>query len=388
MERTPFYQRALAAIELKRWDVARRELTRSLADNPQDPRALSLMAACSFNLHEVATAIEQSKLAINADPTWTHSYYVLSLCYTSLKRFKEAETAIREAMLIEPENPDFLMVLANLQFAKMSWEAGLALLEQGLAVDPGHASCLRLTAYGLRQLGRLADAEEVVKKALSLHPEDARLYAEAGWTAIRTDANAAEEHFGEALRLNPGDKSYIRGMKEAQFQSKWFFRLFRHMFSPWVCVPYYGLWLVFSTQVSAEIATVWLYGPIIFLLIGSIVNAIWEGLCQIYASARSWYESWYQGRQMAPRNQPPDGMVTEGGTVTDGTCSSGVDAIFSPNVMATSLVARQRERRLVSQAPRNVHPLITWTLKHRIPLIAIVVICSIVRLLVALMRGN
>lgn len=376
MERTQFYQRALAAIELRRWDVARRELTRSLAENPKDSRALSLLAACSFNLNEVNSAIEQSKAAIEYAPEWTHGYYVLSLCYTSTKRFKEAETAIEAALAVEPANPDYLMVFANLQFAKMNWERGLALLEQALAIDPTHASCLRLTAYGLRQLGRLADAEEIVKKGLSLHPEDARLYAEAGWTAIRTDAAAAEEHFGEALRLNPKDKSFIQGMKEAQFQSKWFFKLFRNMFRPWICVPYYGLWIIFSAQIPADVAALWLYGPILFLIFFSIVNAIWEFLRDTYLKFRSAFLQRQGASSKVPTEQSNDVE----------TSNKAMNAIFTPDVITSKVMPKSKKS--PAKISENAHPIVTWTLKHQTTFIAIIVIASILRLLLALIRGN
>lgn len=376
MDKAQFYQRALAAIELRRWDVARRELTRALAESPNDARALSLLAACSFNLGEVNRAIEQSKTSISSDPAWTHAHYVLALCYTSVKKFKEAESAIQEALAIEPENPDFLMVLANLQFAKMNWEKGLALLEEALATDPSHASCLRLTAYGLRQLGRLEDADEIVKKALALHPEDARLYAEAGWTAIRTDASAAESHFGEALRLNPEDKSFMRGMKEAQFQSKWFFRFFRYMFRPWVCVPYYGLWLIFSTRISTEASSLWLYGPILFLIVCSILNAIWEFWHDTYLKARSWYLS----RKADRTDLPPAGLAVPSE-------QAALSSIFTPDPLSWQRAGRTGPLPSTTEN-KQTHPFVAWTLKNQTTLIAIIVIASIVRLLFALIKGN
>ncbi|MBY0549513.1 MAG: tetratricopeptide repeat protein [Candidatus Obscuribacterales bacterium] len=376
MDKAQFYQRALAAIELRRWDVACRELTRALSESPNDARALSLLAACNFNMGEVNRAIEQSKLSIESDPVWTHAHYVLALCYTSVKKFKEAESAIQEALAIEPENPDFLMVFANLQFARMNWERGLALLEQGLATDPSHASCLRLTAYGLRQLGRLEDADEIVKKALALHPEDARLYAEAGWTAIRTDAAAAEEHFGEALRLNPEDKSFVRGMKEAQFQSKWFFRCFRYMFKPWICVPYYGLWILFSPHISTQAANLWLYGPILFLLVCSILNAFWEFLLDCYQKIRFHYLT----------DKKKD-VVKQAGSSDAATEQATISSIFAPDPLGW----KRTERSQLAPAPvqpKNAHPFIAWTLKNQTTLIAILVIASIVRLLLTLIKGN
>ncbi len=281
VEKADFYQRALAAIELKRWDIARRELTNVLAQSPQEARALSLMSACSFNLGEVDTAIEQSKSAIKCDPKWTHAYYVLSLGYTSKGRFREAQRAIKPALAEEPENPDYLMVMANLHFAEVRWKEGLQLLEHALSYDPAHASCLRLKAYGLRQSGRTADADEVVKQALSLHPEDARLYAEAGWAAIRKDASEARTHFEEALRLDPTDPSYIRAVQEARSQNRWYFRIFRRFTNRWIIGPYYLLWMIFSRDIPAEWSALWLYFPLIYLVVCGLLTSIIESVCRV-----------------------------------------------------------------------------------------------------------
>lgn len=277
MEKSDYYQRALAAIDLKRWDLALKELTGVLSISPQEARAFSLMSVCSFNLGQIDRAIEHAKKAIKHDPEWTNAYYLLALAQTSKGRFKDAETAIESALARDPQCPDYLVVKANLCFVEMQWKRGLELLEQGLAQQPEHASCLRLKAYGLRKLGKVAEADQVVKCALSLHPEDARLYAEAGWSAIRSDAGAAQEHFEEALRLDPSDESYIRAVKEARYQNRWFFKLFRKFTNRWIMGPYYLLWLIFSRRIEPEWAALWLYGPLLYLIVCGLITAVWDG---------------------------------------------------------------------------------------------------------------
>ncbi len=217
-----FYQRALAAFRLRRWDVARKELAEELAKNPQNASALGLLAACSLNLGEINTAIEQARTAVKANPRQGYSHYILALSHMRDKQTFEAELAIEDALRIEPDNPDYLAVMASIHIGRRDYYKGLQLLARALAENPAHHYSLRQKYYVHLAQKRKKEAEEVRHRILELYPEDAEMHAHSGWQKLENpgEQDKALEHFEEALRLDPQADNYVEGLIEAKFEDQ------------------------------------------------------------------------------------------------------------------------------------------------------------------------
>ena len=82
-------------------------------------------------------------------------------------------------------------------------------------MDPEDTSALNIRAIARRNSNDRDAAEQSLRDALTIDPNDALTHANLGWNAFdRGDRGEAEHHFREALRLNPNLEWARRGVIE------------------------------------------------------------------------------------------------------------------------------------------------------------------------------
>ncbi len=195
---------------------AERELMSALAQRPDDPQALALLALSRIDQRKGPEALAAAEAAIGLAPDVAYFHYVRALTLHRLDRDDEARTAIAEALRLDPSDPDHFSLLASIELARRQWPATLEAAEQALALNPEHINAANLRAMALVRLGRKEEAMATVDFALHRAPDSGFSHANQGWNCLhRNDPKKAQEHFREALRLEP-DLEYARqGMLEA-----------------------------------------------------------------------------------------------------------------------------------------------------------------------------
>jgi tetratricopeptide (TPR) repeat protein len=195
---------------------AEREFLLALARDPEQAGIHALLALCQVEQKKSNEARESARKAISLSPDDAFNHYVHALVLHRSDREKEALAAINEAIRLDPHDADHFALLASIHLARDSWTEALTAAEQGLALSPEHVGCANLRAMALVRLGRKAEAAQTVDFALERAPENAFSHANQGWNCLhQNDPRKAQEHFREALRLEP-DLEYARnGMLEA-----------------------------------------------------------------------------------------------------------------------------------------------------------------------------
>lgn len=124
--------------------------------------------------------------------------------------------AANTAIGLEPENASWYSLRASVQLAKSDWKAALADADAGLALDAENVELANLRAIALLQLGRRNEAATTAEGVLRRSPENSLSHANQGWRCLHeNNPRKAQEHFREALRLEPGLEFARRGMLEA-----------------------------------------------------------------------------------------------------------------------------------------------------------------------------
>ncbi|MBX6315032.1 MAG: tetratricopeptide repeat protein [Isosphaeraceae bacterium] len=199
-----YLDRALVLYQQSRFDLAERELRRSLADDPDHPVAHALLAFCLASAKRLAEALDEAQTAIRLAPGLPFAHYALATVLYDQRRLPEAEEAIQEAIRLDPEDADHFTVLAAIQFDRRRWAEALKAADQGLALDPENLGCANYRAMALVKLGRKREAGATIQGALARDPENALTHANQGWTLLHQgDHRKALEHFREALRIDP-----------------------------------------------------------------------------------------------------------------------------------------------------------------------------------------
>lgn len=195
---------------------AEREAMLALAAQPDDPAALALLALSRVEQRKGPEALAAAEAAVGLAPDTAYYHYVHAITLHRLDRDDDARRAIGEALRLNPEDEDHFSLLSSIELALRNWPAALEAAEQALALNPEHVNAANLRAMALVRLGRKEEATATVDFALHRAPDNAFSHANQGWNCLhRNDPKKAQEHFREALRLEP-DLEYARqGMLEA-----------------------------------------------------------------------------------------------------------------------------------------------------------------------------
>ncbi len=177
----------------KSTDAARR----AVALEPENAFARSVFAlALNANAKDGQTgaikeALKQAEEAVGLDPDSDFSHAVLSRLHLRLRDYPKAEEAARAALSLDTENTMAAEVLSA------------ALLLQKKDGDNKH----------------------LINYQLQRNAEDDSAHTSAGWQAVMEgDHKKANQHFLEALRLNPMNETARMGLIESFRARSWFYR--------------------------------------------------------------------------------------------------------------------------------------------------------------------
>lgn len=214
------YERAIAAIDLKRWDVAVREMTAALADDPLDAHAWSALAFCEYNLGDTERAADSARNALMYDAGDCDSLYLLAVIHLSKDQLTHSEDAIKQALALLPKQPEYLVLFAELQFRGGKRDFGFSVLDQALSAEPTNLCVLTSKIHHLMQSGKFDECRDLKERAMALYPNDARLHALVGVEKMMEgNSSQATLSFLEALRLRPTDSGYVKALQESQRDS-------------------------------------------------------------------------------------------------------------------------------------------------------------------------
>ncbi len=212
----PLRQRAELLFQQQRFDLAADQLRQLLAQEPDDAAAHALLGLCLAQSEKLADAEREATQAVHLAPDLGFAHYVVASVLSQRGEYVRALGAIDEAIRLEPEDPAYHAVRSQLFYQRRDWPAALAAAEQALTFDPEHVAANNLRAMALTQLGRRAEAGATLAATLSRAPEDPWSHANLGWTLLHSGKRKeAQQHFREALRLDPDNEHARLGILEA-----------------------------------------------------------------------------------------------------------------------------------------------------------------------------
>ncbi len=219
--------RAELLIQQKRSKEAREILLQVLKDNPKNPHVLAMLSQVEMQEENHERALELLDDAIAMTPDNDLLFYLKAVAWVELDKNKLAEESMREAIRINPSEPEYFGLLSTLKTNGKQYEEGLTLAEQGLALDAKNTFCLNARGRALVKLGRSEESFQAMDGALNEDPHDAFTHANFGWVELeKGDHKKALGHFREALRINPTMQYAQGGMMEALKARYWLYRMF------------------------------------------------------------------------------------------------------------------------------------------------------------------
>lgn len=203
-------------IEVRRLDLAERELGRWLSMHPEDAYGHALMAWTQSLQGNGDEALRSAAEAVQLEPDWAYTHAVMAEVHERLDQHADAERRVREALRLDPNHAGYYALLsaALLNQGRARAPEALRAAEAGLKVNADDADCARLRAQALVRMGRRRQAREAAALALRLAPDASSSHAAAGWIDLEAGSlDTSREHLREALRMDPGNEDAARGLR-------------------------------------------------------------------------------------------------------------------------------------------------------------------------------
>jgi len=142
------------------------------SDSARRGRARLELAAAYFQRGQMTTALEQVKLAIQADPTLGEAYTLRGLIYANLGDMALADESFRRALQVNPQDADSLHNYGWYLCQQRRYDEADAMFRRAIAVPQYRDAPRTLLAEGVCQAsaGRLDAAEQTLSRSYQLDP--------------------------------------------------------------------------------------------------------------------------------------------------------------------------------------------------------------------------
>ncbi len=168
---------AVALDTLDRTDEAASELNRMAAERPQDPEPLIELGDILRGRNRFADAVNAYDVAMSrvgdAQPQHWRLYYSRAAALERAGRWARAETDLKRALELQPDQP---LVLNYLGY---SWidrgehlDQGLTMVRRAVELRPNDGYIVDSLGWAYYRLGEFANATQFLEKAIELLPED------------------------------------------------------------------------------------------------------------------------------------------------------------------------------------------------------------------------
>ena len=210
------FSRGIQLYNLNRYSEAIKVFNESLSLNPNDFYSKYYLALCYYYIEDFTTFEKISSLIITDFPDNDESYYLLMLVSLSKKNYQNALNHITKAIQFNPYEADYFGYKAIIQINLKLFNEALSSSNEGLNIDAKNKFCLNTRTQSLTKLKQKEEAFSTLKNTLSDNPEDYFTQANAGWTKLELgNYSEANNHFKEALKINPNDDYAREGMIES-----------------------------------------------------------------------------------------------------------------------------------------------------------------------------
>ncbi len=175
-EKDPNYQYSLGAFYLNegKLDLAINHFNKALALEPKHYLSLHGLAVVSVMRGEIDKASKYLEEVLRIQPTFTEAHNYLGIIYQikgELEIAKEEfEKVVNDPKYPTPENAYFN--LSGIEIAKGRWKEALAYIELAIEKRKSFAIAYNRKGLILKELGELDGAEESLRKAVNLSPDD------------------------------------------------------------------------------------------------------------------------------------------------------------------------------------------------------------------------
>jgi tetratricopeptide (TPR) repeat protein len=193
MERDPAQAaltRAEKALGESRMEEAEKLLRELLAGDPDNVRALRLLATIAIEAGRYKPALKLLQRAVSLEPGFVPGWNELANLHMKQDNYDEALKAVQRSIEMDPRLVQSHITLGNLLTRAQRHEESLDAYRTALEINPRNAGALSGMGHVLKTIGRQEEAIETYRECIELHPA----YGEAYWSLANLKTFRFTEH--------------------------------------------------------------------------------------------------------------------------------------------------------------------------------------------------
>jgi tetratricopeptide (TPR) repeat protein len=207
---------------------AEQRFQQAIAEQPTNPEGYYELAFCYCNWDgHSPKALATIDRAISLAPNRAEFFALRAWILGNLDKDQEAIHVAEQALTLNPNSILALNAQTRACIGLSDWKLAEENARHTLTIDPTNETASNFLAAALRQQGKIQESEAISANLLALVPDNPAAQGNAGWSALQAgDHQRANQHFMEALRLDP-DYDYARKGLLHSFNSRvWIYRIY------------------------------------------------------------------------------------------------------------------------------------------------------------------
>jgi tetratricopeptide (TPR) repeat protein len=196
---------ATCLVKLKRFEQAASVFQKSLSLNPDDRRERRVLASIQLMAHQSQEALATLEPLLGASPD-AQALELASAAYEDSHDTEKAVDALRQGILLDPQNVQLYVDFAAISATHQSFQVGIDVVNDGINLQPRAAPLYFARGVLYVQLAEYDKAQADFEKAYDLDPTQSLSVAAQGLAAVqRNDLSRALAGVEEKLARKPGD---------------------------------------------------------------------------------------------------------------------------------------------------------------------------------------
>ncbi|HEY0797072.1 MAG TPA: tetratricopeptide repeat protein [Acidisarcina sp.] len=178
---------AVCLVKVKRFDEAAKTIQRTLALDPGSESERQLLASVQVMANQPTAALATLAPLLKTGTPNAGTLELASSAYEEAKDTTQAVGSIKQAILLDPRNVNLYLDFANISYAHGSFQVGIEVINDGMALQPKAAPLYFARGVLYVQLTQYDKAEEDFEKAYELDPSQSLSAAAQGLTAAQAN---------------------------------------------------------------------------------------------------------------------------------------------------------------------------------------------------------
>jgi len=161
-----------------RLDEAEKILRETLAQDPDNPRALRMLGMLALEANRFKAARRMLERAVELEPGLVMGWNDLANFHMKQDRYDEALALVEKAIALDPKMAHSYLMRGNVLSKAQRHEEALAAYDEALAIHPLNPGALSGKGHVLKTIGRQQESIEAYRQCIRAHPH----FGEAYWS--------------------------------------------------------------------------------------------------------------------------------------------------------------------------------------------------------------